>query len=459
MGRIEHTLSDEGRASSPTDLRPSPANPPYHTKSQMFLSTREILGGWGVSELGYEGLVEQEHVERDDHRNDHRGYRRGETVVDKRPHHVAVAAEDQQRDQGEGDAEGEHHLAQYQRATGVEADGEHDQRREHRDEAPQPQRDAPVDEPLHDDLAAQGAHRGAGEAACEEGDPEQDRRGAADLLAQGLEGLVYVANPRETLGVEYGGGHDEHAGVDHPGYGHGDHHVHQLEAEDLALLLLRPANHPALRQRRVQVYDVRHHRRSQDTRRQQHAVGPCEPRREEPREDAVGLGLSVEHLEGEGYDYHADQCGDRRLQGTEAPPLQLQDAEGSDGGHEPCREQRNAEKEVEGQRGTYELRQVGGHRYDLGLDPEQQRNRPRETRPAHLGEVLARGYPKLGRHRLDEHRHEVRRQDHPKEHIPVARPSRDIGGEVAWVNVGNRSDEGRPQEGPQPRQPLAMAFE
>jgi hypothetical protein len=32
MGRIEHTLLDEGRASSPTDLRPSPATPPYHRK-------------------------------------------------------------------------------------------------------------------------------------------------------------------------------------------------------------------------------------------------------------------------------------------------------------------------------------------------------------------------------------------------------------------------------------------
>jgi hypothetical protein len=30
MGRIEHTLLDEGRASSPSDLRPSPAPQPYH---------------------------------------------------------------------------------------------------------------------------------------------------------------------------------------------------------------------------------------------------------------------------------------------------------------------------------------------------------------------------------------------------------------------------------------------
>jgi hypothetical protein len=31
IGRIEHTLLDEGRASSPSDLRPSPATTPYHT--------------------------------------------------------------------------------------------------------------------------------------------------------------------------------------------------------------------------------------------------------------------------------------------------------------------------------------------------------------------------------------------------------------------------------------------
>src|SRR5215207_11127005 len=30
MGRIEHTLLDEGRASSPTDLRPTPATPPLN---------------------------------------------------------------------------------------------------------------------------------------------------------------------------------------------------------------------------------------------------------------------------------------------------------------------------------------------------------------------------------------------------------------------------------------------
>jgi hypothetical protein len=39
MGRIEHTLLDEGRGSTPTDLRPSPATTPYQKKLQLFLST------------------------------------------------------------------------------------------------------------------------------------------------------------------------------------------------------------------------------------------------------------------------------------------------------------------------------------------------------------------------------------------------------------------------------------
>ena len=70
------------------------------------LSTRlvdiRVLGGRGVAELGQEGLVEQEHVERDDQRDHHRRDDRGEAVVDQGTHHVAVAAEDQQGDQGEG---------------------------------------------------------------------------------------------------------------------------------------------------------------------------------------------------------------------------------------------------------------------------------------------------------------------------------------------------------------------
>ena len=45
-------------------------------------------------------------------------------MIGQRAHHVTVAAEDQERDEREGDAEGEHDLADDQRTAGVEANGE-----------------------------------------------------------------------------------------------------------------------------------------------------------------------------------------------------------------------------------------------------------------------------------------------------------------------------------------------
>src|SRR5215211_1149734 len=105
-----------------------------------------------LSALGEEGAVEEEDVQADDQRYDHRGHRGGQTVVDQNPHDVTVAREDQQRNQGEGDAEGEHYLADDQRAARVDPYGEDRQGGKHRDEAPQEQRYTAVYEPLHHHL-------------------------------------------------------------------------------------------------------------------------------------------------------------------------------------------------------------------------------------------------------------------------------------------------------------------
>src|SRR5215216_4050457 len=116
------------------------------------------------SALGEEGPVEEEHVQTNDERDYDRGYRSGYAMVDQGTHHVVVAAEDQQRDEREGDAKGEHHLAYHQRATGVDPYGEDGQRGEHRDEATQEQRYPAVDEALHHHLPGHCPHRGAREA-------------------------------------------------------------------------------------------------------------------------------------------------------------------------------------------------------------------------------------------------------------------------------------------------------
>src|SRR5919107_4651677 len=229
-----------------------------------------------------ESLIKQKNVERDDEEDDDRRNSRGEAVIDERTHNVPVAAEDEQRNKRERDAEGEHHLAYDKRTAGVEANGQDDQSRHHGDEAAQEQRYLPAYEPLHNNLPTQGTHRRARQPGGEQGDPEQDGRSVALKYAQLLESLVYVADACQPGRVEEGCSHDEHARVDCPGDGHGDDHIDQLEAEDLALLLFGLAYYPALREGRVQVDDVRHYRGAEDPGRQQHALGPCEPRCEEP---------------------------------------------------------------------------------------------------------------------------------------------------------------------------------
>ena len=71
---------------------------------------------------------------------------------------------------------------------------------------------------------------------------------------------------------------------------------------------------------------------------------------------------------------------------------------------------------------------------------------------ADLGEVVAGGDAELRAHRLDQHRHQVRGQDDPEQQVAVLGARGDVGGEVARVDVGDRGDERRAEERPQPAQ-------
>jgi hypothetical protein len=63
MGRIEHTLLDEGRASSPTDLRPS-RTPTIPQKLQMFLDRNMGRGTPKDARPGPCLLLDLDHVRR-----------------------------------------------------------------------------------------------------------------------------------------------------------------------------------------------------------------------------------------------------------------------------------------------------------------------------------------------------------------------------------------------------------
>src|SRR5439155_9549992 len=100
-----------------------------------------------------ERLRQQEHVEqRDEAGDDRRGDRR-DPAVDERAHDIAAPREQHQRHERERDAEAQHDLADDQRARGVQAERQHDQRWRHGHEPAQDQRDLAIDEALHDDLA------------------------------------------------------------------------------------------------------------------------------------------------------------------------------------------------------------------------------------------------------------------------------------------------------------------
>ena len=74
------------------------------------------------------------------------------------------------------------------------------------------------------------------------------------------------------------------------------------------------------------------------------------------------------------------------------------------------------------------------------------RHRAGEVVAAQLGQVAAGGQPQLGRQRLDEHRQQVRADDHPQQQVAELGAGGEVGGEVAGVDVGDRGDERRAED-------------
>ena len=140
------------------------------------------------------------------------------------------------------------------------------------------------------------------------------------------------------------------------------------------------------------------------------------------------------------------EAGDRELEAPVAARLQPEDRERDDRGDQAGGERRDAEQQVERDRGADELRQVGGDRDRLGLQPEPERDRLLEVLAAQLRQVAPGRDARLRRQVLHEHRHQVRGDDHPHEHVAVLGAARDVGGEVARIDVGDGGDEGRAEQ-------------
>ena len=203
---------------------------------------------------------------------------------------------------------------------------------------------------------------------------------------------------------------------------------------------------PALRQGRMQIDHMRHHRGAKDARRQQHALGAGELRRQERAERETRVRLAEEGLDDVAATDHEHEHGDDRFEGAEAPVLQGEDAEGREAGDDRRPEQRDTEQQVEADRGPEELGQVGRHGDQLGLAPEEPDDGFGEPLADRLREVLSGRDPKLGGERLNQHRHQVGGDDDPDQEITVLGAALDVGREVAGVDIGDAGNECRPEE-------------
>ncbi len=234
----------------------------------------------------------------------------------------------------------------------------------------------------------------------------------------------------------------EHRHVDHARHAHGDQHVEALEAEHAPALVVARRLDPPLGERRVQVDHVRHHGGAEDAGGQQQRVGAREAG-DEARGDAGGVVRHEQRVDEEAEQDHAEHPRDDDLEAAVAAALQGEQREGDHRGHQAGRQQREPEQEVERDRRADELGEVGRHGDDLGLHPEPERRALGVVLAAQLGQAAARRDADLRRQVLDQHRHQVRAEDHPQQQVAELRPAGDVGGEVARVDVRDGGHERR----------------
>ena len=196
---------------------------------------------------------------------------------------------------------------------------------------------------------------------------------------------------------------------------------------------------------------MRHHRRAEDADREQDGAAACEPRHDGVPADGAEIGLRLEEL---------DDVAARRSRGRSLAIV-------ASSGRKPNRcspRMRNAAIAVRIAAGKSP---IPNRRCMPSAAPRNSarsvaiaiasacsqsadRQPPREPVAADLGEVPAGRDPELRGERLDEHRHQVRGDDHPDERVAVPRAARDVRREVARVDVGDGRDERRAEEGQEP---------
>ena len=102
---------------------------------------------------------------------------------------------------------------------------------------------------------------------------------------------------------------------------------------------------------------------------------------------------------------------------------------------------------MEGERAADDLGQVGCGCNDLRLDPKGDASGLGHAITQEGGQGSAGDEAELGGQILDDHREDVGGEEDPHEQVAVARAGRDVGRDVAGVDIGDGRDESGAEEG------------
>src|SRR5712675_802678 len=117
--------------------------------------------------------------------------------------------------------------------------------------------------------------------------------------------------------------------------------------------------------------------------------------------------LCEENFVGKAGGNGGDERDDEDFDEAKAAALQSQNNQDVEGGDEHAGEQREPEKELQGDRGAEDFREVAGGDGDFANDPQHKRDAAGILLAARLREVAAGGDAELGGKSLQQHGHEV----------------------------------------------------
>ena len=247
------------------------------------------------------------------------------------------------------------------------------------------------------------------------------------------------------MAIKGGRGHDENGGIDQKREVERQEAVNEIEPHRGPQAFGRPFDGAGLDNGGMEIEIVRHNRGAENTDGDEEhlRVGHnFEPGDEAAHDSAEARPDENDFNQITGPD-DADQCDDDDFEKAEAPMLQVKDGQNVERRQAHSPGEGKPEKQVEGDGGADDLRQVASGNRDFAEDPKPYRCAPRIVGSARLGEVPLRHNAEPHGERLQEQRHQVRQHQDGDQTVGEARASRNVRRPVARVHVANRHDESR----------------